>query len=72
MAELAESMNLFFCSCYSGEYLGGVRDGGRAGVRRVLVQVVRAGVHGVLDGGQAGARHVHVVRAGVHAGGHHG
>ena len=50
-----------------GEYLGGVRDGGRSGVHHVLVHVVQAGVR---DGGHAGACHVHVVWAGVHARGH--
>ena len=47
---------------------GGVRGGGRAGVRRV----VRADVRVVRDGGHAGACPVHVVWAGVRAGGHHG
>ena len=55
-----------------GEYLGGVRDVGRAGVRCVIVCVVGAGVRDVRDGGHAGAHHMHVVRAGVCAGGHHG
>ena len=34
-----------------------------------VLRVVRAGVLGVRDGGHAGARRVHVVRAGVRAGG---
>ena len=57
-----------------GGYLGGVRDGGLAGVRHVLARVVRVGVRGVRDGGHAGAHHglVHVVRAVVRAWGHHG
>ena len=48
-----------------GEYLGGVCDGGPAGVHCVLARVVRAGDRGVRYGGRDGARRGLVLLAGL-------